>query len=79
MSHGVGFRLSSDPKLLWLLWLWLAAVAPIQPLAWELPCGSGMALKRKEKKRGKMGFRKAQKPPCRLSQVQALSFKQTIF
>ena len=28
--------------LLWL-WLWLAAIALIQPLAWELPHAVGMA------------------------------------
>ena len=28
----------------------LAAVAPIQPLAWELPHATGVALKRKKKK-----------------------------
>ena len=33
---------SSDPGLLWL-WPRLAAVAPIQPLAWELPYASGAA------------------------------------
>ena len=35
-----------------LLWLWqrLAAVAPIQPLAWEPPYAMGMALKKKKKK-----------------------------
>ena len=36
-----------------MLWLWcrLAAVAQIQPLAWELPCAMGVALKSKEKKK----------------------------
>ena len=35
-----------------LPWLWhrLAAVAPIQPLAWELPYAADAALKRKIKK-----------------------------
>ena len=35
-----------------LLWLWcrLAATAPIQPLAWELPYVVGPALKRQKKK-----------------------------
>ena len=35
-----------------LLWLWcrLAAVAPIRPLAWELPYATGVALKKQEKK-----------------------------
>ena len=34
-----------------LLWLWhrLAASAPIQPLAWELPYATGAAIKKKEK------------------------------
>ena len=34
-----------------MLWLWLrsAAVALIQPLAWELPYATGEALKRKNK------------------------------
>ena len=31
--------------------LWLAAVAPIQSLAWKLPYAAGMALKRKKKRR----------------------------
>ena len=41
MSCGVGLRCM-------LLWLWcrLAAVGPIQPLAWELPNTTGVALKR---------------------------------
>ena len=36
-----------------LLWLWcrLAAVAPIQPLAWELPCDTGVTLKNEKKKK----------------------------
>ena len=35
-----------------LLWLWcrLRAVAPTGPLAWELPCVTGAALKSKKKK-----------------------------
>ena len=33
-----------------MLWPWLAAVAPIQTLAWELPCAAGAALKGKEEK-----------------------------
>ena len=39
-------------KDLMLLWLWCrpAAVPPIQPLAWEPPYATGMALKRKKKK-----------------------------
>ena len=35
-----------------MLWLWYrpAAVAPIQPLAWESPSAKGVALKKKKKK-----------------------------
>ena len=51
MRWGVGCRLSLDPELLWLCCR-LAAVALIQPLAWELPYAMGLALKsEKEKKR----------------------------
>ena len=49
-----------------LLWLWhrLAATAPIQPLAWELPYAAGVALKRhthtqKDYNIGNLGFRGA--------------------
>ena len=44
MSCGVGHRRDSDPTLLWL-WCRLAAAAPVQPLAWELPYATGAALK----------------------------------
>ena len=54
MSCGVGGRLDPDPVLL-RLWLWLAAVAPIQPLAWELPYATDAALKRKKQKLQKYG------------------------
>ena len=52
MSHGAGCRCSSDPKLLWLWWR-PAATAPIPPLAWELPCAVGAALKSKKKQESK--------------------------
>ena len=49
MSYGVGCRCCLDPEL---LWLWLAAAVPIQPLAWEFPYAAGAAVKkRKEKKK----------------------------
>ena len=48
MSCGVACRYSSDPALLWL-WLRLAAVALILPLAWELPYTMGVAQKQKTK------------------------------
>ena len=37
-----------------LLWLWgrLPIVAPVQPLAWELPYAAGAALKKRPKKCG---------------------------
>ena len=47
MSYGVGCRPGLDLAL-----LWLAAVARIKPLAWELPYAEGAALKiQKEKKK----------------------------
>ena len=46
MSCDIGCSHSLDPMLLWL-WHRLAAVAPIRPLAWELPRASSSALKRK--------------------------------
>ena len=49
MSYGVGCRRSLDPTLLWL-WCKLAAVALTQPLAWELPYVTGVALKKKNTK-----------------------------
>ena len=39
-----------DPGLLWHR---LAVAAPIQPLAWELSCASGVALKKERKKKKK--------------------------
>ena len=44
-SCGISHRCGLDPVLLWL-WCRLAATAPIQPLAWELPYAPGVALKR---------------------------------
>ena len=40
----VGCRCSSDPMVLWL-WCRPETMAPIQPLAWEPPYTSGVALK----------------------------------
>ena len=54
VSCGTGRRCGSDPALL-CLWRTPAAVAPIQPLAWEPPYAMGVALKRKKKKNS--GFR----------------------
>ena len=52
MSCGIDHRHSSDPALLWL-WCRPAAAAPIRPLAWELPCAAGEALKESKKKKKK--------------------------
>lgn len=52
MSYGVGHRRGLDPALLWL-WCRLAAMALIQPLAWEPPYATGVALKSKKKKEEK--------------------------
>ena len=49
MSCGVGHRHASDSTLLWL-WYRLAAVALIQPLAWEPLYAAGAATKRQKKK-----------------------------
>ena len=45
MSCDVDCRHSSDPVLQWYR---PAATALIQPLAWELPCATGAALKRQK-------------------------------
>ena len=50
VSCGVDRRHGSDPELLWL-WYRPAAVAPVQPLAWEPPCAVGAALKRQKIKK----------------------------
>ena len=60
MSCGVGRRRGSDLALLWL-WRKLAVTAPIRPLGWEPPCATGVAQKKKKKKKikGKItGFQK---------------------
>ena len=42
-----------------MLWLWYrpAAIAPIQPLTWELPYAAGVALKTKKKKKKRVAPR----------------------
>ena len=61
MSCGVGRRRDLDPVLLWL-WGRLAAVALIQPLAWELPYAMGMAFKKQKKKKIKKKEIKKESP-----------------
>ena len=46
-SYGLGRRHGSDLRLLWL-WHRPAALAPFQPLAWEPPYASSVALKRQK-------------------------------
>ena len=48
VSYGIVCRLGLDPILLWL-WCRPAAIALIQPLAWESPNATGAALKQKKK------------------------------
>ena len=50
VSCGVGHRFGLDLAFLWL-WCRPASVAVIQPLAWELPYATGVALKSKGKKK----------------------------
>ena len=60
MSCGEGHRHGLDPELLWMWlwqWCWLAAIAPIQPLAWEPPYAMGIAPRSKKKKKKKKSFR----------------------
>ena len=47
MSCGVVYRHDLGPALLWL-WHRLAAAAPIQPLAWEFPYATSVALKKQK-------------------------------
>ena len=49
-SCGIGYRGILDLLLVWL-WCKLAAVALIQPLAWEIPYATGVAIKRKKKEK----------------------------
>ena len=53
ISCSIGHRHGLDPALLWL-WCRLAAAAPIQPLAWELPYATSVALQRQKKKNQKI-------------------------
>ena len=50
-SCGEGRRCGSDPALLWLWCRPVAAIAPIGPLAWELPYAINVALESKKKKK----------------------------
>ena len=53
MSCDVVHRLGSDLTLPWL-WCRPATAAPVQPLAWELPYATRVALKKKKENTGKV-------------------------
>ena len=74
MSCGVGRRWGSDLTLLWL-WSRLAAVAPIRPLAWELPYAAGVTLKNKTNKQtNKKPTKKQNKTKPTVCQTQIILF-----
>ena len=66
-------RHGSDLELLWL-WRRLVAEAAIQPLAWELPYATDVALKRKKKKLS-IFWLKFLLPQC--SRFQHLDFEES--
>ena len=45
-----------------MLWLWLAAIAPMRTLAWEPPYSTGVPLKRQKDQNKKQKKVKAEKP-----------------
>ena len=49
-----------------LLWLWRrpAAVAPIQPAAWELPYATGLALKKQKQNKKTLSSKKINLVDC---------------
>ena len=75
MNCGVGRRCGLDLVLLWL-WCRPAAIAPIQPLAWEPPYDSGMALKSKIKTKTNP---KNIMPNPTVSQKSSLNYPETCF
>ena len=62
VSCVVGHRQTSDLALM-SLWHRPATVAPIQPLAWELPYATGVALGKKKKAKERKKTRKQAKTP----------------
>ena len=67
MSCGVGCRRGSDPVLLWL-WHRQVATASIQPLAWEPPYATGVALKDKKTKKKKKKEKENDSWSCHVAQ-----------
>ena len=68
IGHGL------DPALLWL-WRRLAAVAPIRPLAWELPRAAGVALKRLKEKKKELQLNKIGRDVYQLSSLGSVIMK----
>ena len=71
MSCGAVRRHGSDPALLWL-WRRPAVIAPIQPLAWELPYATGVALEKAKRQKDKK--QNTKKPFIDLTSVANYSF-----
>ena len=76
VSCGVVQRCSSDPTLLWL-WHRSAAIALIQPLAWEPPYATGVALKTKNQNKANLQ-KPMVVPPALRRQFQSLAWHQSI-
>ena len=74
MSYGIGHRYGLDPMLLWL-WCRLAAVAQIQPLAWEPPCATCVALKGKSNQSNGFGEGEAERVMCQGYTAEALRLR----
>ena len=66
MSCGGGHRCGSDLALLWL-WMWRAAAALIQPLAWEPPYAVGVAPKKAKKEKKRKEKKKKPEISCKVS------------
>ena len=84
LSCGVGHRCGSNPALLWQ-WCRPMAMAPIRPLAWELPYATGAALKMQGKKKKVPSFffdsfryRSALYPPMHLSSAYCSTYLSSI-
>ena len=77
MSCGAGCRHGLDPTLLWL-WRRPAAIAPIQPLAWEPPyaerAAQEMAKRQKQKTNKTLDKQKQKKGKNRMGQIENKEF-----
>ena len=72
VSCGVTLRWGSDPALLWL-WHRPAATTLIQPLAWEPPYASSVALKKKERKKERKKQDTSNSAVCKLCALSMIS------